>query len=82
MEIISYIASVFIGISLGLIGGGGSILTVPVLVTSLGKVRSLVHIRYSLLARLHCGGIRNATMGNVNYKTAVVFTIRHLLRCI
>ena len=32
MEIIGYIASVFIGISLGLIGGGGSILTVPVLV--------------------------------------------------
>ena len=32
MEIIGYLASVLIGISLGLIGGGGSILTVPVLV--------------------------------------------------
>jgi uncharacterized membrane protein YfcA len=32
MEIIGYIASLIIGISLGLIGGGGSILTVPVLV--------------------------------------------------
>lgn len=32
MVIIGYIASVCIGISLGLIGGGGSILTIPVLV--------------------------------------------------
>jgi uncharacterized membrane protein YfcA len=32
MEIAGYIASIFIGIALGLIGGGGSILTVPVLV--------------------------------------------------
>lgn len=32
MEILGYIASIFIGISLGLVGSGGSILTVPVLV--------------------------------------------------
>ena len=32
MEIIGYIASVLIGISLGMVGSGGSILTVPVLV--------------------------------------------------
>lgn len=32
MEIAGYIASIFIGLSLGLIGGGGSILTVPVMV--------------------------------------------------
>ena len=31
MEIFGYLASALIGISLGLIGGGGSILTVPVL---------------------------------------------------
>lgn len=32
MDIAGYSASVFIGIALGLIGGGGSMLTVPVLV--------------------------------------------------
>ncbi|MFN3561887.1 MAG: sulfite exporter TauE/SafE family protein [Chloroherpetonaceae bacterium] len=32
MELIGYFASILIGVSLGLIGGGGSILTVPVLV--------------------------------------------------
>lgn len=32
MEVIGYIASAFIGISLGMIGGGGSVLTIPILV--------------------------------------------------
>jgi len=36
MELIGYLASVIIGISLGLIGGGGSILTVPLLVYLFG----------------------------------------------
>lgn len=36
MELLGYIAAVLIGISLGLIGGGGSILTVPVLVYLFG----------------------------------------------
>ena len=77
MEIIGYIASVFIGISLGLIGGGGSILTVPVLVYLFGESAEL-STAYSLFivgTTALVGGIRNATMGNVNYKTAVVFTI-------
>ncbi|NIG54085.1 sulfite exporter TauE/SafE family protein [Chitinophaga sp. Cy-1792] len=36
MEIIGYVAATLIGLSLGLIGGGGSILTVPVLVYLFG----------------------------------------------
>jgi len=36
MEIIGYIAAILIGISLGLVGAGGSILTIPVLVYLLG----------------------------------------------
>jgi len=32
MEILGYVAALFMGLSLGLIGGGGSILTVPILV--------------------------------------------------
>ena len=39
MEIVGYIASLLIGISLGLIGGGGSILTVPVMVYLFGSDR-------------------------------------------
>ena len=39
LEILGYISSLIIGISLGLIGGGGSILAVPVLayLFSMGK---------------------------------------------
>jgi uncharacterized protein len=77
MEIIGYIASVFIGISLGLIGGGGSILTVPVLVYLFG-LDAEISTAYSLFivgSTALVGGIRNASLGNVNYKTAVVFTI-------
>ena len=36
MEILGYIAAILIGISLGLAGSGGSILTVPVLVYLMG----------------------------------------------
>jgi len=47
MEIIGYFASLLIGVSLGLIGGGGSILTVPVLVYLFG-VNPILATAYSL----------------------------------
>jgi len=47
MEIAGYIAAIFIGISLGLIGSGGSILTVPVLVY-LFNVDAVTATSYSL----------------------------------
>ena len=41
MEIFGYLAAVVIGLILGLIGGGGSILTVPVLVYLFHKLDGL-----------------------------------------
>jgi uncharacterized protein len=77
MEIIGYIASLVIGISLGLIGGGGSILTVPVLVY-LFKVEPVLATAYSLfivgLASL-VGAIPKYKQGQVNLKTAIIFGI-------
>lgn len=77
MEIIGYIASIFIGISLGLIGGGGSILTVPVLVYlfGIGAEMSTAYSLFIVGSTALVGGVRNASLGNVNYKTAGVFTI-------
>jgi len=77
MEITGYIASIFIGISLGLIGGGGSILTVPVLVYlfGIGAEMSTAYSLFIVGSTALVGGVRNAYLGNVNYKTAVVFTI-------
>ena len=77
MEILGYIASIIIGISLGLIGGGGSILTVPVLVY-LFKVDALLATSYSLFivgATSTIGSFDYFKKGLVNVKTAVVFGI-------
>ena len=75
MEIVGYVASLLIGISLGLIGGGGSILTVPVLVYLFG-VQPLVATSYSLFvvgSTSLVGGLNNLKKGLVNVKAALLF---------
>ncbi|MCE7042734.1 sulfite exporter TauE/SafE family protein [Dyadobacter sp. CY312] len=75
MEIIAYVASVFIGISLGLIGGGGSILTVPVLVYLFG-ISPLVSTSYSLFivgSTSLVGAYHNYRKGSVKIKMALLF---------
>lgn len=77
MEIAGYIASIFIGIALGLIGGGGSILTVPVLVY-LFSIDAVLATAYSLFivgATSVVGSVSYFLKGLVNVKTAVVFGI-------
>ena len=77
MEIVGYIASVIIGISLGLIGGGGSILTVPVLVYLFG-VEPVVATAYSLFivgTTSLVGAVPKYKQGLVNLKTAIIFGI-------
>lgn len=75
--IIGYIASILIGISLGLIGGGGSILTVPVLVYLFG-VDAVTATAYSLFivgASSLVGAWPKYKQGFVNLKTAIIFGI-------
>ncbi len=75
MEIIGYLASIVIGISLGLIGGGGSILTVPVLVYLLG-VEPVLATAYSLFivgSTSLVGAFPKYKQGLVNLKTALIF---------
>lgn len=76
MELIAgYIASVLIGVSLGLIGGGGSILTVPVLVY-LFHVDPVIATAYSLFivgATSLVGAVPKYRQGLVNLKTALIF---------
>lgn len=77
MEILGYIGSVLIGISLGLIGSGGSILTVPVLVY-LFRVDAVLATGYSLFivgVSALIGSISYFLKGLVNIKTALVFGI-------
>lgn len=76
-SIIGYFAAGLIGISLGLIGGGGSILTVPVLVY-LFHVEPTLATAYSLFivgTTSLVGGVQSAMKHLVDFKTAVVFAI-------
>lgn len=75
MQIAGYIASLFIGISLGLIGGGGSILTVPVLVY-LFNVNPVLSTSYSLFivgSTSFVGAINNYRKNLVRVKIALLF---------
>ncbi|NBW02643.1 MAG: sulfite exporter TauE/SafE family protein [Cytophagia bacterium] len=77
MEILGYFASLIIGLSLGLIGGGGSILTVPVLVYLFG-VNPVLATAYSLFivgASSLVGAFPKYKQGLVNLKTAIIFGI-------
>lgn len=81
MEVAGYLASVFIGISLGLIGGGGSILTVPVLVY-LFSIDAVMATAYSLFivgATSIVGSFSYFRKGLVNMKTAIVFGIPSII---
>src|SRR6478672_541661 len=75
MEVIGFVAAAFIGVSLGLIGGGGSIITVPVLVylfsipPSLATSYSLFIVGFSSLV----GAYKNYKKGLINFKTALLF---------
>ncbi|WBV60418.1 sulfite exporter TauE/SafE family protein [Chryseobacterium camelliae] len=77
MEIFGYIAAVLIGVSLGLIGGGGSILTVPVLVYLFG-INASVATEYSLFIvgiSSVAGSLSYVKKRLVNFKIAVIFGI-------
>lgn len=81
MEILGYIGAVVMGLSLGLIGGGGSILTVPILVY-LFQVDAVLATAYSLfivgLTSL-VGSVSHVRLGNVHWRTAIVFGIPSII---
>ena len=77
MDIAGYLASIFVGIALGLIGGGGSILTVPMLVYlfSLDAVLATAYSLFIVGATSVVGSFSYFKKGLVNIKTAIVFGI-------
>ncbi len=76
-EILGYFCALIIGVSLGLIGGGGSILAVPVL-AYLFSVNEKLATAYSLFivgASALVGGLKQHFKGLVDWRTAIVFGI-------
>ncbi|MBI6115420.1 sulfite exporter TauE/SafE family protein [Salegentibacter maritimus] len=77
MEILGYFGALIIGVVLGLIGGGGSILTVPVLVYLLA-VNPVTATAYSLFVvgtSALVGALKNMQKKLVDFRTAIVFSI-------
>ncbi|MDQ3046803.1 MAG: sulfite exporter TauE/SafE family protein [Bacteroidota bacterium] len=75
MEYLGYFAAVLIGISLGLIGAGGSILTIPVLVYLIG-IPAIHATSYSLFivgAAALIGSLRYLRYNLICLKTVLVF---------
>lgn len=77
MDFIGYFASIIIGLSLGLIGGGGSILTIPILVY-LFKIDPKLATSYSLFIvgiTALSGCLRHYRLGNLKIKSALYFAL-------
>jgi uncharacterized membrane protein YfcA len=81
LEIIGYVGAIIMGLSLGMIGGGGSILTVPILVY-LFSIDAVLATAYSLfivgLTSL-IGSFSHMKMGNIHWRTAFVFGIPSII---
>ena len=76
-QILGYIGALIVGLVLGLIGGGGSILTVPVLVYLIG-LNPVTATAYSLFvvgSTSLFGAFQNFRNKMVDIRTAVVFAI-------
>lgn len=77
MVILGFILAVLVGVSLGLIGSGGSILTVPILVYVMG-VEPVIATAYSLFivgSTALVGGMQSAFQKKVDFKTVLIFGI-------
>lgn len=77
LEFLGYASAMVIGISLGLIGGGGSILAVPAL-AYLFAVEEKMATAYSLFivgSSALIGGLQQHRKGFVDWRTAIVFGI-------
>ena len=80
-QILGYVGALLIGVVLGLIGGGGSILTVPIFVY-LMYINPVTATAYSLFVvgvSALVGAIKNIQKGLVDFRTAIVFAIPALI---
>ncbi|WP_405199050.1 sulfite exporter TauE/SafE family protein [Christiangramia sp. LLG6405-1] len=77
LEILGYFGALLIGVVLGLIGGGGSILTVPVLVylMAINPVTATAYSLFVVGTSALVGALRNLPKKLIDFRTAIVFAI-------
>jgi uncharacterized membrane protein YfcA len=75
LEILGYFGALLIGVVLGLIGGGGSILTVPVLVylMAINPVTATAYSLFVVGTSALVGALRNLPKKLIDFRTAIVF---------
>jgi len=75
MIIMGYFSAVVIGLTLGIIGGGGSILSVPALayLFSMDEKTATAYSLFIVGSAAFVGGIRQHQNGFVDWKTALIF---------
>jgi hypothetical protein len=80
--VIGHLLAIAIGISLGLIGGGGSILAVPTLVYVMGvPPKSAIAMSLAIVGTVSLiGVVPHWKLGNVNLKTALMFGLSTMIR--
>ncbi|HLT93730.1 MAG TPA: sulfite exporter TauE/SafE family protein [Membranihabitans sp.] len=81
VEIVGYILAVVVGLSLGMVGSGGSILTVPILVyvMAVDPVTATAYSLFVVGVTSLVGALQNALNKRVDYKTAIIFGIPSIL---
>ena len=77
MEILGYVMALIIGVSLGLIGSGGSILALPVLayIFSYDEKIATAYSLFIVGTAALVGGLKQYQKKNVDLKTAIIFGI-------
>jgi uncharacterized protein len=75
--ILVLVLSLFIGLSLGLLGGGGSILAVPVLkyAAGLGAKEAIATSLLIVGTTAGVGAVQHARKGNIDLRTGVLFAV-------
>jgi uncharacterized protein len=81
MELVGYAASVFIGLILGLLGGGGSILSIPILVYlfSIDVVLASAYSLFIVGTTSLVGALSKYKQNTVNFRSALLFGIPSVL---
>ncbi len=81
MEFVGYLSAILIGVSLGLIGSGGSILTVPVLVylMAVDPIRATAYSLFIVGLTSFVGSYFYFKKGLIDYKAALVFSVPALI---
>ena len=77
LEIFGYIGALGVGITLGLMGGGGSIMTIPIM-TYLFNLNPITTTAYSLFVvgtSSSIGTLNNWKKGLIDYRIAIIFSI-------